>query len=97
MSKLIARAGNVVLKQLNSEEMTIGNIVIPDVGNEKSLIGEIISVSDVYNFHKGEFIPTDLKVGMKVVLPPMGATKQKIDNVDYLITSQDNCISIIEE
>jgi co-chaperonin GroES (HSP10) len=97
MSNLKARAGNIVLKQLNSEEMTIGNIVIPDVGNEKALVAEIVSVSDVYNFHRGEFIPTDLKVGMKVVLPPMGATKQKIDNVEYLITSQENCISIIEE
>jgi co-chaperonin GroES (HSP10) len=97
MSKLKARAGNIVLRQINSEEMKIGNIIVPDVGNEKSLIGEIVSVSDQYNFHRGEFIPTDLKVGMKVILPPMGATKQKIDNVEYLITSQDNCISIIEE
>jgi len=97
MGKLIARGGNIVLKQLNTEEMTIGNIVIPDVGNEKALMAEIVSVSNIYNFHRGEFIPTDLKVGMKVILPPMGATKQKIDNVEYLITSQDNCLSIIEE
>lgn len=97
MSKLKARAGNVVLKQLNNEEMTVGNIIIPDVGNEKALVAEVIDVSNVYNFHRGEFIQTDLKVGMKVVLPPMGATKQKIDNVEYLITSQDNCISIITE
>ena len=94
---LQARAGNVVLKPLNTEEMTIGNIIIPDVGNEKLLVAEIVSVSDVYNFHKGEFIPTDLKVGMKVVIPPMGAQKHKQDNVEYLITTQDNCLSIIKE
>jgi chaperonin GroES len=75
--------------------MTIGNIIIPDVGNEKALMAEIVAVSDVYNFHRGEFIPTDLKVGQKVVLPPMGAQKIKIDNVEYLITSQENCLSNI--
>jgi len=95
MSKLEARAGNVVLKRLSTEEMTIGNIIIPDVGNESALMAEIVSVSDVYNFHRGEFIPTDLKVGQKVVLPPMGAQKIKIDNVEYLITSQENCLSNI--
>jgi co-chaperonin GroES (HSP10) len=60
-------------------------------------MAEIIDVSDVYNFHRGEFIPTDLKVGMKVVLPPMGAQKIKIDNEEYLITSQENCLTIIRD
>jgi chaperonin GroES len=95
MSKLEPRMGNIILKALNTEEMTIGNIIIPDVGNEKALMAEIVAVSDVYNFHRGEFIPTDLKVGQKVVLPPMGAQKIKIDNVEYLITSQENCLSNI--
>lgn len=97
MTKLKARAGNIVLKRISTEEMTIGNIIIPDVGNESALMAEIVGVSDVYNYHKGEFIPTDLKVGMKVVLPPMGAQKIKIDNEEYLITSQENCLTIIED
>ena len=89
--------GNIILKALNTEEMTIGHIIIPDVGNEKALMAEIVAVSDVYNYQRGEFIPTDLKVGDKVVLPPMGAQKIKIDNVEYLITSQENCLSNIED
>ena len=97
MSKLKPRMGNIILKALNTEEMTIGNIIIPDVGNEKALMAEIVAVSDVFNYHRGEFVPTDLKVGQKVVLPPMGAQKIKIDNVEYLITSQENCLSNIED
>jgi co-chaperonin GroES (HSP10) len=34
---------------------------------------------------------------MKVILPPMGAQKIKIDNEEYLITSQENCLTIIRE
>ena len=70
MSKLNPRGGNIILKLLDTSEMMVGNIIIPDVGNEKALMAEIIAVSDVYNYHRGELVPTDLKVGQKVVLPP---------------------------
>lgn len=97
MSKLNPRDGNIILKQIETSETTVGNIIIPDMGDDKSLIAEVIAVSDVYNYHKGEFIPTDLKVGMKVTIPPMGAQKIKIDNIDYLIMAQNNISAIIED
>ena len=97
MSKLTPRMGQVILKPLEESEMMVGNIIIPDVGNEKTLTATIIAVSDVYNYHRGEFIPTDLKAGMKVVIPPMGVQKHKLDNEEYFITAQDNILSIIED
>jgi chaperonin GroES len=97
MSKLNPREGHIILKQIETSETTVGNIIIPDMGDDRSLIAEVVAVSDVYNYHKGEFIPTDLKVGMKVTIPPMGAQKIKIDNVDYLIMAQNNIPAIIED
>jgi chaperonin GroES len=97
MSKLNPRDGNIILKQIETSETTVGNIIIPDMGDDRSLIAEVVAVSDVYNYHKGEFIPTDLKVGMKVTIPPMGAQKIKIDNIDYLIMAQNNIPAIIED
>ena len=97
MSKLVPREGSIILKQIETSETTVGNIIIPDMGDDRSLIAEVIAVSDVYNYHKGEFIPTDLKVGMKVTIPPMGAQKIKLDNVDYLIMAQNNIPAIIED
>ena len=97
MSKLVPREGSIILKQIETSETTVGNIIIPDMGDDRSLIAEVVAVSDVYNYHKGEFIPTDLKVGMKVTIPPMGAQKIKIDNVDYLIMTQNNIPAIIED
>jgi chaperonin GroES len=97
MSKLVPREGSIILKQIETSETTVGNIIIPDMGDDRSLIAEVVAVSDVYNYHKGEFIPTDLKVGMKVTIPPMGAQKIKIDNVDYLIMAQNNISAIIED
>jgi co-chaperonin GroES (HSP10) len=95
MSKLTPRLGSIILKQLEENEMMVGNIIIPDVGHEKSLVAEVIAVSDTFNWHKGEFVPTDLKVGMKVTIPPMGAQKLTLDNVDYLIISQEQIPAII--
>lgn len=97
MNKLKPRGGNIVLKQIEINETTIGNIIIPDMGEDRTLTAEVIAVSDVYNYHKGEFVPTDLKVGMKVTYPPMGGQKIKIDNVDYIIISQENITSILED
>lgn len=97
MSKLNPREGHIILKQIETSETTVGNIIIPDMGDDRSLIAEVIAVSNVYNYHKGEFIPTDLKVGMRVTIPPMGAQKIKIDNVDYLIMAQNNIPAIIED
>jgi co-chaperonin GroES (HSP10) len=95
MSKLESRGGSIILKQLEENEMKVGNIIIPDVGHEKPLIAEVIAVSDVFNWHRGEFVPSDLKVGQKVVIPPMGAQKLTLDNVDYLIISQEQIPAII--
>ena len=97
MSKLVPREGSIILKQIETSETTVGNIIIPDMGDDRSLIAEVVAVSDVYNYHKGEFIPTDLKVGMRVTIPPMGAQKIKLDNVDYLIMTQNNIPAIIED
>jgi co-chaperonin GroES (HSP10) len=95
MSKLESRGGSIILKQLEENEMKVGNIIIPDVGHEKSLVAEVMAVSDVFNWHRGEFVPSDLKVGQKVVIPPMGAQKLTLDNVDYLIISQEQIPAII--
>ena len=97
MSKLVPREGHIILKQIETSETTVGNIIIPDMGDDRSLIAEVIAVSDVYNYNKGEFIPTDLKVGMRVTIPPMGAQKIKLDNIDYLIMAQNNIPAIIED
>ena len=97
MSKLVPREGHIILKQIETSETTVGNIIIPDMGDDRSLIAEVVAVSDTFNWHKGEFVPTDLKVGMKVTIPPMGAQKIKIDNVDYLIMAQNNIPAIIED
>tara|TARA_R110000803_G_scaffold79024_1_gene144383 strand:+ start:86 stop:379 length:294 start_codon:yes stop_codon:yes gene_type:complete len=97
MSKLKPINGNVILRPIVNEEDTIGNIIIPDMGKELPDIGEVIGVSEIYNFNKGEYVPSIVKVGMKVLIPKMGAQNIKVDNQDYWITNQTSILSILEE
>ena len=96
MSKLKPINGNVILRPIEEEEQMSGNIIIPDMGKERPEMGEIIALSPVYNFHTGEYVPTILKVGMKVLIPKMGAQSITIEGKEYYITAQSSVLSIIE-
>ena len=96
MSKLKPVNGNVVLRPIEEEELMAGNIIIPDMGKEKPEMAEVIAISKVYNFNTDTIVPTDLKVGMRVLLPKMGAQTVTIDGEEYYITSQNSILSIVK-
>lgn len=96
MNKLRPVNGNVVLRPIEEEELMAGNIIIPDMGKEKPEMAEVIAVSPVYNFNTDTVVPTDLEVGMKVLLPKMGAQTVTMDGEEYYITAQNSILSIVE-
>ena len=96
MSKLRPVNGNVIIRPIEEEEQMSGNIIIPDMGKERPEMGEIIAVSKIYNFNKGEYVPTIIEIGMKVLIPKMGAQSVTIDGEEYYITAQSSILSIIE-
>jgi len=59
-------------------------------------MAEVIAISNVYNFNTDTVVPTDLKVGMKVLIPKMGAQTLTIDGEEYYITAQSSILSIVE-
>ena len=96
MSKLRPVNGNVILRPIEEEEQMAGNIIIPDMGKERPEMGEIIAISNIYNFNKGEYAPSTLEVGMKVLIPKMGAQTITIEGEEYFITAQSSVLSIVE-
>jgi len=96
MSKLRPVNGNVILRPIEEEEQMAGNIIIPDMGKDRPEMGEIIAISNVYNFNKGEYAPSTLEVGMKVLIPKMGAQAITIEGEEYYITAQNSVLSIVE-
>lgn len=87
---------NVIVKPQEEEEETFGNIVVPDLGKEKGLRGTIVSVGPGTHSLTGEFIETTLKVGQKVILPPIGPVKVEEEGQEYWSIVENQVIAIIE-
>ena len=96
MSTLKPVNGNLILRPIEEEEQMAGNIVIPDMGQERPDIGEIVEVSQIYNYHTGEYVPNEIKKGMKVLIPKMGAQSITLEGEDYWITGIQSIMAILE-
>ena len=97
MSRLKPVNGQVILRPIEEDEQMIGNIVLPDIGHENPDVGEVIAVSSIYNFNKGEYIDSVVETGMKVIIPRMGAQRITISQEEYWIVQQPQILAILEE
>ena len=95
MSKLKPVNGNVILRPIEEQEMMSGNIIIPDMGKEKPEMGEIVALAPYYNFNIGKDVPSIL--GMKVLIPKLGAQTVTVDGEEFYITAQSSILSILED
>ena len=93
MSKLVALYNAVIVKPIEAEEETYGNIIVPDMGKETNTFGEVISVGDGNFTLTGDKIPTQLKVGDRVVLPTQGFTKLPFDGEEYFVGPENQILA----
>lgn len=96
MKQLEAKFNNIIVKPLEEEEKIFGNIIVPDMGKEVGLRGEIISIGGGNYSVTGNFIPTELKVGDVVILPPVGPVKIQFNNEEYWVCAETNVLAIIK-
>lgn len=95
--KMEALFDSVIIEQAESSEELVGNIIIPDLGKDKNLRGTIVAVGPGSYAVTGEFIPTMLKVGDKVILPSMGFSKVEYNDKEYLVGNEKTLIAKIIE
>lgn len=95
--KLQAVFNSIIVKPFEEEETTYGSIVVPDLGKEKHLSGTIVSVGEGSYTVTGAFIPTTLKVGQKVILPPMGPVKIESKGVEYFGCNENQVLATIND
>lgn len=95
--KLEALFDAVIVKPAELEETTYGNIIVPDLGKEKNETGTVIAIGPGKPTISGTFIPTNLKVGDKVVLPTMGFTKLPFNGEDYYVGPENQVLAKIND
>ena len=83
----------VIVKPVEEEETMYGSIVVPDAGKDRNEKGTIVAVGPGKPTISGEFIPTVLKVGDKVVLPTMGFTKLPYDGEEYYVGPENQVLA----
>ena len=86
----------VIVKPQESEETTFGNIIVPDLGKEKNETAAVVAVGPGKYSVTGNFIPTTVKVGDRVVLPTMGFTKFPFDNEEYYVGPENQILARIK-
>jgi len=95
--KLEAVFNSIIVKPQEEEETTYGSIVVPDLGKEKGLRGTIVSVGPGYYSATGQFVESTLKVGQKVILPPIGPTKIENESQEYWSCGENQVLAVIND
>src|SRR5437660_864607 len=86
----------VVVKRVDSEELTKGGIIIPDTAKEKPQEGEVIAVGPGARDEAGKIVPLDVKKGDRILFGKWSGTEVKIDGEDLLIMKESDIMGIVE-
>jgi len=89
--KLEAVFNSIIVKPQEEEETTYGSIVVPDLGKA------IVSVGPGYHSATGQFVESTLKVGQKVILPPIGPTKIENESQEYWACGENQVLAVIND
>ena len=94
--KIQPLADRIVVKVLEAEEVTKGGIVLPDTAQEKPQEAEVIAVGKGKISDEGKLIPTEVKVGDKILFGKYSGTEITMDGTEYLILKEEDILAIIK-
>jgi chaperonin GroES len=86
----------VLVKVLEQEDKTAGGILLPDTAREKPQLGEVSAVGPGRKTEDGNVVPTEVKVGDKVLYAKYAGTEIKIGGSDYLLLTEKDILAIAE-
>ncbi len=95
--KLKPLGDRLVVKPLESEEVTAGGIVLPETAKEKPQKGEVLAVGPGARDEDGKRIAMDVKVKDKVLFAKYAGTEMKIEGEKLLILRESDILAILED
>jgi chaperonin GroES len=91
--------GNRVLVRRMKAQTTKGGILLPDTAQEKPKMGTVEAVGPGKSDDKGNFEPTSVKVGNKVLFSSYSGTEVKESDAgkdeELLLISEDDILGIL--
>lgn len=86
----------VLVQRLEAEEIKKGGIIIPETAQEKPMEAKVIAVGTGKVLEDGTKIDLEVKKGDRVLIGKYSGTDIKVEDVEYLILSQDDILAIIK-
>ena len=93
--KLRPLADRVVLKSIETEEVTKGGIVLPGTAKEKPQMAEVIAVGPG-GVVEGKDITMYVKAGDKVIYSKYAGTEVKLESDEYVVVRQNDILAVVE-
>ena len=90
--KLKPMADNVLLKQHEAAEATVGGIILATSTKEKPAIYEVVAVGP-----GTKDVTVTVKPGDKVVVGNFVGSDIKLDGVDYKFVKQDDILAVVTD
>ena len=85
----------VVIKNVETEEVTKGGIVLPGSAKEKPQMAEVLAVGPG-GLVDGKEIKMQVKVGQKVIYSKYAGTEVKLDDQELILVRQSDILAVVE-
>ncbi|MGA2254678.1 MAG: co-chaperone GroES [Thermoguttaceae bacterium] len=93
--KVVPLDDKVVIKRLDSAEMTTGGILLPDAAREKPQQGRVLSVGDGRLLSSGGRAPHQVSEGDRVLFQRWSGAEVVINGQELLILSEEEILAIV--
>ena len=94
--KIQPLADRIMVEVLEAKEITKGGIVLPDTAKEKPQEAKVIAVGKGKVSDEGKLIPTEVKVGDKILFGKYSGTEITMEGTEYLILKEEDILAIIK-
>ena len=94
--KIQPLADRIMVEVLEAKDVTKGGIVLPDSAKEKPQEAKVIAVGKGKFSDEGKLIPTEVKVGDKILFGKYSGTEITMDGIEYLILKEEDILAIIK-
>ena len=85
----------VVIKNVETEEVTRGGIVLPGSAKEKPQMAEVLAVGPG-GMVDGKEVAMQVKVGQKIIYSKYAGTDVKLDGQEMIIVRQSDILAVVE-
>ena len=86
----------ILVKRLESDELTKSGLIIPDSAKEKPIQGEVIAVGAGRRLKDGSVRALEIKKGQKILFEKWAGSEVKLDGEEHLILREDEVLGTIE-